>query len=127
MRIALLVVFTLGITSFLAFAQDAARTEMPSFKGVELYSWKDTKSGAWQFSLLPGTNRDKPLNEIKNPSRAISGVNLLKERIDRLAEGEEVYWLQSPSRPELSYPDDAIVQEIVGFAALRKVKVVVKQ
>jgi hypothetical protein len=115
-----------GFSPFVAFAQEADRAQKTSFKGVELYSWKDGPSGSWKFSLLPGTNRVKTSVEIKDSRRTISGVKLLKERIASLPEGEEVYWFVISSDTELSYPEAAIVKEIVEFAVVRKIEVVVK-
>jgi hypothetical protein len=67
------------------------RAAKPAFKGMELYSWKpDAKD--WHFSLLLGTNRLKSDAEIKMPENTIVGLEELKKRIAKLAEGESVFW-----------------------------------
>lgn len=127
MHVAPIVAFMLMFVPALGFAQEAARAEKPTFKGVELYSWKDPSSGTWRFSLQHGTNRNKTLIEIQDPKQAIPGVSPLLEQVSRLAEGEKVSWFQSRSIPELSYPEVQVVKEIVEFAAKRKIQVEVRQ
>jgi len=99
--------------------QEGPRSTRPAFKGVELYSWKDCASCEWQFALLPGTNRLKTLTEIKEPTRAISGVTKLRQHLSRLAEGEQVFWL-CRLLPELSFPEPDTIAEVVSFSAQRK-------
>jgi hypothetical protein len=123
MRAFLSLIFLVAVTPVLVFAQDNLRAPDPMFKGVELYSWKDSTSGTWSYSLLPGTNRNKTLAEIKAPQVAISKVAQLKRLLSNLAEGEHVYWYLGSLQPELSYPDKEVVDDIVAFAAERKVTV----
>ena len=98
----------------------------PAFKGVELYSWKDCSSCAWQFALLPGTNRLKTLDEIKEPTRTILGVTQLRQHLLRLPGGENVFW-SSRSLPGLSLPEPDTVAELVGFSAEHNVTLRVGQ
>jgi hypothetical protein len=108
------------------FAQPPSRPMAPQLKGAELYSWQDANTGAWRFSLLPGTNRVKTLAEITDRTRTLDLVTL-KRRIGALAEGEHVYWSTGkPYRP-LAYPDATITEELVNFAAERRVRLVVPQ
>jgi hypothetical protein len=72
---------------------DDAREAKPRFKGVELYSWKDS-AGDWVFVLLDGTNREKTAEEVKAARNKIKGAEVLKKAIARLAEGEQVSWSQ---------------------------------
>jgi hypothetical protein len=67
------------------------RDEKPSMKGMELYSWK-SESGGWCFSLLPGTNRLKPMSEITRPEYVVTDMMFLKARITKLAAGEQIFW-----------------------------------
>lgn len=67
------------------------RMKNPAFKGMELYSWK-SGGREWHFSLLPGTNRNKSEDEIKDPERMLIGPENLKTRLVVLAEGEFVLW-----------------------------------
>lgn len=126
MRAILVLTFALITAPLVAFAQNEARPAAPSFKGVELYSWKDSVSGAWSFSLLPGTNRNKGLAEIKEPSRVISSVAQLEEHLVTLAEGEKVFWFLAGFKPGLSYPDQETISRILTFAAKHKITVLIE-
>jgi hypothetical protein len=74
------------------------RAARPAFKGIELYSWK-ADDGSWRFSLLPGTNRQKPVSEITEPEVTIVGVDNLKQRLSALARGESVLWSNLAGEP----------------------------
>ena len=89
MRLFLLACQSVMCTLLLAAPQGHERASAKAFKGVELYSWRDSE-GAWLFALLPGTNRIKAEAEIKKMENRISGVKELEERFLRLAEGEQV-------------------------------------
>ena len=98
----------------------------PAFKGVELYSWKECSSCAWQFALLPGTNRLKTLAEIKEPTHAILGVAQLRQHLSRLPKGENVYWDSRPF-PGMSLPEPDTIADLVGFSAQHSVTLKVGQ
>ena len=85
------------------------RAEKPSFKGMELYSWKPVGKD-WHFNLLPGTNRAKTPSEKTNPEFAIVGAARLKETFAHLAKGEQVAWhsISTEVPPEM-------VQDLVSF------------
>ena len=118
----------MALAMYAAFAEAPDRTAQLSFKGVELYSWKDTRSAQWRFSLLQGTNRIKTLAEITNPASAIPDMVALKLRLASLAQGERVYWSVSPQYySELSFPDPRVVEGLVKFAAERHITVVVER
>ena len=121
MRATIVVFFLVIAMPLSAFAQVSSRASAPMFKGMELYSWRDSASGAWSFSLLDGTNSNKILSEIKNPKAVIPDVAQLKEHLASLAEGEYVVWSLRSSLLELSYPDQAVVDDLVKFAAEHKV------
>jgi hypothetical protein len=74
------------------------RTDKTCLKGIELYSWKSSDQ-EWWFSLLPGTNRLKQENEIKNPEVALTGIEELKKRLAHLAPGENVFWQNLAAEP----------------------------
>jgi hypothetical protein len=119
-------VLLLGMLSTAVLGQETPRPSRPAFKGVELYSWRICMSCDWQFALLPGTNRLKTLAEIREPAKAISGVAELEQRLSRLAEGERVFWFHR-SLAELSYPEPAIVAQVVSFSAQRNITVTVQR
>jgi hypothetical protein len=125
MRIMMLLVFSLATAQVSASAESVRRNAQPMFKGVELYSWQDSASHAWLFSLLPGTNRNKPLAEINGHQGSISGIRALKLRLAELVNGEEVFW--GCPYPELSFPPDTTVGNIVGFAAAHGVHLSVRR
>jgi hypothetical protein len=74
------------------------RASKPAFKGMELYSWKPA-GGNWYFSLLHGTNRQKDVSEITKPEVTILGIDNLKQRLAKLAEGESVSWSNMANEP----------------------------
>lgn len=99
----------------------ACRPEIPeveptlAMKGVELYSWQ-TDAGEWRYSLLPGTNREKTLDEVQD---APLDQAALEAALDALPEGEMVFWVNwvnEARRAELAFPPENIVAEIMAFA-----------
>jgi hypothetical protein len=58
-----------------------------SFKGWELYIWKE--GADWKFALLPGTNRLKDDGEIK--AAAVTGLDAIEKKLDSLAAQQEVF------------------------------------
>lgn len=85
------------------------REEKPRFKGVELYSWKDG-TGAWNYVLLSGTNREKQPEVVKGSKNPIKSVEDLKNAIARLAVGEQVAW--SHQIPGFEFPPESTRTEI---------------
>jgi hypothetical protein len=69
---------------------DDKRAEETSFKGIELYSWKD-KEGNWLFVLACGTNFQKDEMSVKAEEK-IKGTAELKKALALLAKGEHVGW-----------------------------------
>jgi hypothetical protein len=108
---------SLGVIVALAFVGAARagdeREGRPRFKGVELYSWQDARTG-WAFALLDGTNRLKTAAEVKDPRNWIAGVAELKKALARLAVGENVYWTHPIEGFE--YPPEATVEEVRAWA-----------
>ena len=126
-RAAFLALLLFASSPLMVLAQTAARPAKPSFKGVELYSWKEDTTGLWRFSLLPGTNRNKTIDEITEPSQSIAEVAGLKQRIAVLAEGEKVFWMHNSAHRKLSFPRPNVVSDIIKFAADRKISVITLQ
>lgn len=61
-----------------------------SMKGYELYSWQDDEQ--WYFSLVIGTNRMKTFEEVTAKDVRIKGLDALVEELERLPEGEPLFW-----------------------------------
>ena len=84
-----------------------------SFKGWELYSWRNKESNAWNFSLLQGTNRNKTEQEIKS-TEVTKDIDLLKAELKKIAANESVFWLLYGAEG-LEYPSKDIVDEIMAI------------
>ena len=72
--------------------------DKPAFKGMELYSWSPVERG-WYFNILPGTNRNKTMEEITAPENTIAGVDALKAKLALLPKGERVSWRNLANEP----------------------------
>jgi hypothetical protein len=106
-------------------AESTARAKERAFKGMELYSWKDPSRG-WIFALLPGTNRLKTEQEIKQKENEILGASQLEQHFSKLAEGEEVFWFHR-DLSGFAYPDERVLQEIQASARKAKVELQLPQ
>ena len=95
------------------------REEKPRFKGVEMYSWKDAKQG-WVYALLSGTNRLKTEAEVKSSPRLV-GTGTLGPALEKLAEGEQVFW-SSHGLDGFELPPVAKIREIKALAKKARVK-----
>jgi hypothetical protein len=105
----------------IVLAQEPAQVIMPMFKGVELYSWKDTSTNEWRFVLVPGTNRLKTSEEILGNPQTLESVEALKEQVSALASGEQVFWQRTSAVFEL--PSTELLEDIVRYAATLGIKV----
>ena len=76
----------------------------------ELCSWHP--ADGWHFSLLPGTDREKTIQEITNPQTAIAGVENLKTRLTELPPNAEVVWLNYAKEPV----PDKITKDVLKFS-----------
>src|SRR5947208_5874400 len=103
MKLAWLGVLLLMSVLLLLPAHGQEMRSQKAFKGMELYSWRDS-SGDWMFALLPGTNRLKTEVEVKKTGNRIPGVKELEKSFLRLAEGELVLWAHR-DLDGLAYPD----------------------
>jgi hypothetical protein len=89
-------------------ASEPTVTPFPeSMKGYELYSWRD--GNQWNFSLLVGTNREKTLDEIKDPKAVLRGVDALTSALEQMPTGQYITW---SSRETLSFPPADIIEQI---------------
>ncbi len=78
-----------------------------SMKGYELYSWQ--ADGAWYFSVLVGTNREKTLEEIQSPDARLEGVEALRPVLEAMPAGQYVTWT---SRDSLAFPPDELLRQV---------------
>ena len=89
-------------------------------KGYELYSWME--NGTIVYSLVPGTNRNKSLDEILHPQsgQRFENISALKKKIASLPEGEQIIWsnavVDKKDRPRLVYPDIEVVKDLEKMA-----------
>ena len=123
MRTKPIVTLFLAAALLLSFAgislADAKREEKPSFKGVELYSWKSHGS-EWVFVMLDGTNRLKSTDEIKKAKNQIKDVDSLKKAFEKLAKNEQVFW--SHMVDGFEFPPKAIKEEIATAGKEAEIK-----
>ncbi|PIQ25015.1 hypothetical protein COW36_16310 [bacterium (Candidatus Blackallbacteria) CG17_big_fil_post_rev_8_21_14_2_50_48_46] len=59
-----------------------------SFKGWNLYTWKE--QGLYYWSLIPATNAQPDLSKIR--TQAKPGLSSLTQALQSLARGQEVFW-----------------------------------
>ena len=104
-------------------SSSVSRAEQIAMKGMELYSWQN-KNGDWQYSILVGTNRNKTIEEIQAMPLDLQGV---KNAIARMAVGESLFWTNNLYAPgsnqtvNLSFPPDAVVNELKEFTREKQV------
>lgn len=102
------------------------RAEQLEFKGIELYSWQ-AETGQWVYSILPGTNRNKTIAEVKAYPLSLDEV---KAAISKLAIGESIFWFnrttEGSSDPgfDLAYPPHAVIAELEQYALQNQVTLV---
>jgi hypothetical protein len=93
-------------------------------KGYELYSWRIR--GQWHFALLVGTNRLKSRGEINSPQVRVRGVEALKSKLSRLAEGEDVSWVEGRV-PGAVLPPERIIEEVKGYCDRQGIRLRVRE
>lgn len=102
------------------------RAEQLEFKGIELYSWQ-AETGEWVYSILPGTNRNKTIAEVKAHPLSLDDI---KAVISTMAIGESIFWFnrtaQGSSDPgfDLAYPPHAVIAELEQVALQYQVTLV---
>jgi len=100
-----------------------------SFKGYELYSWEEEDQ--WHFTLITATDRTKTMEEITSQEDYISktgwvkihvvGIDAIKDVLDRLPEGELVFWcdelhIGQTTGTDLQLPPEQITDAIERYA-----------
>ncbi|BBM84777.1 hypothetical protein [Candidatus Uabimicrobium amorphum] len=122
-----------GIRVYGIWAMKETTNYMPeklakSFKGYELYSWQ--QQNKWYFCLITGTNRIKTFDEISPVGEKIEngwvkitvvGVKAFKDVLQRLPEGENLYWGTGKKDQEL--PEKSLRDDIKKFAANLKIQI----
>ena len=104
----------------------SCRSSEKAFKGMEFYSWED-ENGAWWFSILTGTNRNKSASEV---TKFPITMHDIKREFCQLAKGEEIFWmpnmLGSVSDPayNFSLPPEEMIKEINALATACQVKLI---
>ena len=106
--------------------------EIPLRIYYELYSWKDSRTGEWNFSLLYNTNRNKTVREVFNKRRALRGLDMLKVRLSGIPKGSCVVWfreltfngVRAKGSEALGYPPEGIINEVRRYAQSRDIEVV---
>jgi len=102
------------------------RATQLEFKGMELYSWQ-AETGEWAFSILPGTNRNKTIAEVK--ARPLS-LDEVKAAIAKLAIGETIFWFNRTAEGsigqgvDLAYPPIELIAELEQHASQNQVTLV---
>ncbi len=94
-------------TSTSASASAKVEAVTPAATGYDLYSWE--AGGAWNFSLLPGANRLRSFDEIKNAEITAQGIAEIKSKLRKLPSGEKVTWtakVVNTSMPSYEVVDD---------------------
>jgi len=103
------------------------RSKEKAFKGMELYSWQ--AGDTWFFSLLPGTNRNKPCSEV---TESYNTIDSLKVKLALLPEGENVFWSNRTDgeipqgHSDLSYPPEEIIEELVEWCKKFNIELIYK-
>ncbi len=96
----------------------------------ELYSWQDAQ-GAWNFSVLFNTNRQKMPEEVLNAKAALHGVNQLCRAIARRPRSSRIEWFDEltlkgvklKGSEGLAYPPKDIVDEVRSCADARAIEI----
>ena len=104
--------------------------DLDTFKGLEVYVWQMAK-GSWSFGVLPGTNRNKTLEELANLKGAtaeemaaiLSTYGIPKENVAIISWQNPIssyigeYWVrQEDEDPEsVAKRQDAYVEKLRGM------------
>jgi hypothetical protein len=101
----------------------------PSMKGYELYSWPNGDD--WNYSVLPGTNRNKSLEEVTGNRIIVYGKDSLKQVLDKMPAHECITWegenwlnrIWGGNYGNLSLPGRDLVNEIIMYAQERQINI----
>lgn len=105
-----------------------ARHSIPPI--YELYSWQET-DGGWSFSLLPDTDRQKTIEEVFHPGKALRGLARLERKIATLPRGSQLVWfdrltiggVRVQGSDRLKYPREDTVAKVRLSARARDIEV----
>jgi hypothetical protein len=101
----------------------AASEEAEEPAGYQLYSWEE--HGAWQFSVLSGSNKLRSFEEVSADEVAVEGVSALQSRLRNLPRGAELTW-SSHEVTNTEFPPDETIASISVYCARRGINLVVK-
>lgn len=96
----------------------------------ELYSWQDSRSGEWNFSVLYNTSREKSVKEVFNKKSILVGLDQVKHKISEMPAGSKIIWLdelvfdgkRQKGSEGLKYPPTEMIQEITRYARSRNIE-----
>jgi hypothetical protein len=99
---------------------------VPSMKGYELYSWPNGND--WNYSILPGSNRIKSLEEVNSNNIIVFGTDKLKRLLNRIPANESIFWegenwleqMWGGDIGNLSLPENAIVNDVIRYCEERQ-------
>lgn len=118
-------VFCVGFFGF-AGSQKPAQVA-PAY---ELYSWENP-SGAWNFSLLYMTDRQKTPEEVLNKKTALHGIEQLKKAMSKLPRQSILEWfdrltlkgVKLKGSEQLKYPPKEMISEVKRYAQAHAIKI----
>jgi hypothetical protein len=98
----------------------------------ELYSWRQGKAGAWNFSVFYNTDRQKSVGEIFDNKTVLKGLDRLKLKISEMPRGSRIIWFDEltlagvrvEGSEKLKSPPDKVVREIKRYAQEHGIEVV---
>lgn len=112
----------IAVAVALLMALTANSQDLPQgMKGYELYSWKI--KGRWHYSVLAGTNRAKPYEEITSRQLERIGIDALKSELKKIPKGDEVFW-RSAAHPGVEKPraKGAPILELPSRKRIKRIK-----
>ena len=110
-------------------AQQAGPQTEKTMAWYELYSWKTEEK--WNFSVLSITDRQKSVQEVLDPKKALRGIEVLKQRISEMPVSSRIVWfdrltlggVKVKGSESLGYPPEETVSEIRQYAQLRDIEI----
>jgi hypothetical protein len=128
--VVLVIIMNVMAINLAALRQQSEGTSKVSL-AYELYSWQNSDN-EWNFSVLPNTSSQKTVAQVFSKKARLRGINPLKQKISRLPEGTEIFWLDKlPAAPgpkakgseSLRYPPDRIADDIKHYAEAHKITI----
>lgn len=107
-----------GMTSDSRCRLEPAPLPLSAFKGLELYSWK--QSGKWRFALMSGKNAGQRYSQIE---AAQVGLEDLGKRMDQAGAGSSLTWNpQIIDGLALASPPASVIRQVFKQCAVRQLK-----